>query len=77
MPYFIIKAEQAKLGLAFREIKCRKYGEFHNGPLTAEMIAERDEFQRKISELNSIKGFGIRKRQRVADGDISDHDQVN
>jgi hypothetical protein len=74
MPYFIIKAEQARIGLAFRDIKRRKFDQFHNGPLTEDVIRQRDELQQQISDLNSVKGFGARKlRNQVT---VSDTDKV-
>jgi len=61
LPYLLIKSEQAKIALAFRDVKRRKFDAVHNGRLTQKMIRERDRLQQRISKLNSSKGFGARK----------------
>lgn len=57
LPYFILKAEQAKLALAFRDIKRWKYQEQRNRRVTPSMLADRDAMQQKMMSLNSIKGW--------------------
>lgn len=61
LPYFIVKQEQARVALAFRDIKRRKFDEYRNRRVTPKMLEERDALQKRISELNSVKGFGSYK----------------
>lgn len=59
LPYFIIKGEQAKVALAFRELKSRKHQLLRNAKVTPEMLQRRDELHDKIRSLNGARNrFG-------------------
>jgi hypothetical protein len=81
LPYFIIKGEQARVALAFRNIKKWKYQELRNRRVTPEMLAARDEMYTRMRSLNSAKGFNRSKLGDPTFDDISvpekDTDSIN
>ena len=78
LPYFVIKEQQAKIGIAFREIKKWTYQECHNRPITAEMLAERDEMYWRMRTLNSGKGFNREfKISKTVDGQVNISEKVS
>lgn len=60
LPYFIIKAEQARLGLLFRALINESRGK-RGSPVEADAIERREELRQKVVYLNSAKGFGVVK----------------
>jgi hypothetical protein len=59
LPYFIIKGEQARIALAFRDLinETRSIGK----EVESSVVEARESLRRNIVALNSAKGFGIVK----------------
>ena len=55
LPYLIIKGEQARIFLAFRELKSKKRDTFHNSKVTLEMWNERESLLKRIRVLNGAR----------------------